>query len=175
MEEGSRSNNPAAQTSSGRAMGPTQRQIGSDRVQITVSRPAVQPVVPASEVETVAETEERKAEDEQRRKQYEAEQERKAEERRQEFERQQKVYEVEQERKMAVQKARTGIYDRLIAKAPATFTAPQWRVLLRALVNLDPYTLADHLAAELAEDDDTDQRSTEEVLTDTIDALSMLN
>lgn len=46
------------------------------------------------------------------------------------------------------------------------------KVLVRALVSLDPYTLADDLAASLAGDDDADQRMTEEVLLDCIAALA---
>ncbi len=131
----------------------------------------------ATEAERNAEPEpdlsvEERAVEEKHRKEQEAEQKRKAEERRQEFERQQQEYEAEQERRTAIQKERIAIYDRLIAKAPANFTAPQWRALLRALVNLDPYTLADDVAAELAEDEDADERSPEEVLMETITALS---
>jgi ParB family chromosome partitioning protein len=42
------------------------------------------------------------------------------------------------------------------------FIAPQLRVILRALVNLDPYTFADDLAEDMS--DENEQRSAEEVL-----------
>jgi ParB family chromosome partitioning protein len=44
--------------------------------------------------------------------------------------------------------------------------------LLRAIVNLDPYTFADDLAEEIAGDNENEQRSAEEVLLSTIDALT---
>ncbi len=44
------------------------------------------------------------------------------------------------------------------------------RVLLRAIVNLDPYTFADDLAEDIA--DVTDRSSSEEVLLATIDATA---
>ena len=45
-------------------------------------------------------------------------------------------------------------------------------MLLRALVNMDPYTFAEDLAVELNGDDENDQRSAEEVLLTTIDGLA---
>ncbi len=44
------------------------------------------------------------------------------------------------------------------------------RVLLRAIVNLDPYTFADDLAEDIA--DENDRRSSEEVLLAAIDATA---
>ena len=158
----------------------TTRAVCVDR-QCPVHNPAVAARIAqqqaATEGERVAEpepelSEEERAAEEQRRKEQEAEQECKAEERRHEFERQQQEYEAEQERRTAVHKERTATYNRLIAGAPSTFTPPQWRVLLRALVNLDPYSLADDIATSLTGDDDTDQRSAEEVLSSAITALS---
>lgn len=55
---------------------------------------------------------------------------------------------------------------------PATFTSTQLRVLLRAFVNLDPYTFADDLAEGIAADNENEQRSAEEVLLSTIDATA---
>ncbi len=72
---------------------------------------------------------------------YQAEQERKEEERKQEFERQQKQYEAEQARREKQRKARVATFERILANAPLTFTAPQLRVFLSALVNLDPIRL----------------------------------
>lgn len=48
-------------------------------------------------------------------------------------------------------------------EAPPVFTAQQLRVLLRALVNLDPYTFVDDLATDISQDPDNDQRSAEEI------------
>ena len=49
-------------------------------------------------------------------------------------------------------------------------TAAQLRVLLRAIVNLDPYTFADDLAEDTA--DENDKRSAEEVLLAAIDGTT---
>ena len=48
----------------------------------------------------------------------------------------------------------------------------QLRVLLRAIVNLDPYTFADDLAEDITADNENEQRSAEEVLLSTIDATA---
>ena len=45
-----------------------------------------------------------------------------------------------------------------------TFTAAQLRVFLRALVNLDPYTLTDDVAEHFAGDDENNQQTAEEIL-----------
>ncbi len=105
---------------------------------------------PAPEEETEEEAEQRRAEHEQRRKEYEAEQERRAEERRQEMERQEQEYEAEQARREELRQAREATYNRILENAPASFNAAQLRVLLRAIVNLDPYTFADDLAEEIS-------------------------
>jgi ParB family chromosome partitioning protein len=52
-----------------------------------------------------------------------------------------------------------------------TFTAAQLRVLLRALVNLDPYTFTDDLVEEIAGENENEQRTAEEVLLSAIDGL----
>ena len=44
--------------------------------------------------------------------------------------------------------------------------------MLRALVNLDPYTFADDLANDIAGDNENEQRSAEEVLLSGIDGLT---
>ena len=126
---------------------------------------------PAPEVETDEEAEQRRAEHELRRKDYEAEQERKAGERRQEMERQQQEYEAEQARRHEQRQAREAAYNRILENAPAaTLSAAQLRVLLRAIVNLDPYTFADDLAEEMAEV--KDDRSSEEVLLAALDSTA---
>ena len=63
-------------------------------------------------------------------------------------------------------------FERIIQNAPPVFTAAHLRVLLRALVNMDPYTFADDLAVEMNGDDENDRRSAEEVLLTAIDGLA---
>jgi ParB family chromosome partitioning protein len=127
---------------------------------------------PAKEAETEEEAEERKARYQQQRKEYEEQQERKAEARRQEEERQQKEYEAERARKEKLHKARLARFDRILDKAPATFSATQLRVFLRALVNLDPYSFVDDVAKHYAADDENNQQTSEEILLSTIDGLA---
>jgi ParB family chromosome partitioning protein len=43
-------------------------------------------------------------------------------------------------------KARLAKFDRILDKAPPTFSAAQLRVFLRALVNIDPCSFADDVA-----------------------------
>ena len=131
---------------------------------------------PPVEAETEAEAEQRKQQYQQQRREFEAEEERRAEEskqqREQEFRRQQEEYEAEQARRDETRKARAATFERILANAPATFTAAHLRVLLRALVNLDPYTFADDLAEDIVADNENEQRSAEEVLLSTIDATA---
>ncbi len=44
--------------------------------------------------------------------------------------------------------------------------------MLRAIVNLDPYTFADDLADDIAGENENEQRTAEEVLLSTIDSLT---
>ena len=125
---------------------------------------------PATEEETEEEAEQRKAEHEQRRKEYEAEQERRAEERRLEVEREEEEYEAERARKEEQRKQREATFERLIANAPESLTLPQLRVLLRALVNLDPYTFAEDVADDLPEE--LEGRDAEDVLLAALDATA---
>jgi ParB family chromosome partitioning protein len=127
---------------------------------------------PAPEAETEEQAQERKQQHEQQRKEYEAEQERRAKQFQQETEQREQEYEAEQVRKEEQRKSRAVTFERILENAPATFTAPQLRVLLRALVNLDPYTFADSLAEEEAGENENEQRSAEEVLLGTIDGLT---
>lgn len=113
-------------------------------------------MAPAAPTATEEEVEQRKAEYEEQRKEYEAEQQRKEEERKQQFEHEQKQYEAEQTRREEQRKTREATFERIVANAPATFTAPQLRVLLRAIVNLDPYTFADDLADDMAGDNENE-------------------
>ena len=127
---------------------------------------------PAPEAETDEEAEERKQQHEQEQKEYEAEQERRAEAFREQREREEQEYEAEQASREEQRKARSATFERILENAPESFTVTQLRVLLRAIVNLDPYTFADDLAEDIAADNQNEQRSAEEVLLSTIDATA---
>jgi ParB family chromosome partitioning protein len=130
-----------------------------------------EPVMPpALPTETEEEAEARRQQHEQQRNEYEAEQERRAEEYRLQREREEQEYEAEQTRRDEQRKARAATFERILENSPATFNAAQLRVLLRAIVNLDPYTFADDLAEDIAEENEN--RSAEEVLLSTIDATA---
>jgi ParB family chromosome partitioning protein len=127
---------------------------------------------PAPPAETEEEAEARKQQHEEQRKAHEAEQERRAEEFKQQQEQEEKRYEAEQAKRDEQRKARQATFERIIAAAPASFTAAQLRVVLRAIVNLDPYTFADDLAEDIAAENENEQRSAEELLLATIDATA---
>jgi ParB family chromosome partitioning protein len=93
---------------------------------------------PATPEETEEEAEARKQRHEQQRKEHEAEQERRAEEFRQQREREEQEEEAEQARRDEQRQARAAILERILETAPETLNATQLRVLLRAIVNLDP-------------------------------------
>ena len=129
-------------------------------------------MAPAPEAETEEEAAERQAEFERQRAEYEEERQRREEERKQQFEREQAEIEAEHNRRAEIIKARQATFERIIENAPATLSHAQLRVLLRAIVNLDPYTFADDLAEDIAADNENEQRSAEEVLLSTIDATA---
>jgi ParB family chromosome partitioning protein len=129
-------------------------------------------MAPAPEAETEEEAAERQAEFERQRAEYEEERQRREEERKQQFEQEQAEVEAEHNRRGEIIKARQATFGRILENAPATLSAAQLRVLLRAFVNLDPYTFADDLAEEIAADNENEQRSAEEVLLSTIDATA---
>ena len=134
-----------------------------------------EPTMPsAPKAETDEEAKQRRAEHEQRRSEYEAEQERRAEERRLEQEREAQEYEAEQARRHELRQAREATYNRILENAPATFSAAQLRVLLRAIVNLDPYTFADDLAEDISAEGEhqADHRSAEDVLLSILDGTT---
>jgi ParB family chromosome partitioning protein len=127
---------------------------------------------PPQETETEEEAAEREAEFERQRAEYEEERQRREEERKQQFEREQAEIEAEHNRRAEIIKRRQATFDRILENAPAILNAAQLRVLLRALVNLDPYTFADDLAEDIAGDNENERRSAEEVLLSTIDATA---
>ena len=122
---------------------------------------------PAPPVETEDEAEVRNQQHEQQRKEYEAEQERRAEEFRQQQEREEQEEEAEQSRREEQRNARATL-ERILENGPKTLNASQLRVLLRAIVNLNPYTFADDLVEDIA--GENDRRTTEEILLASIDA-----
>jgi len=119
-------------------------------------------MAPASEAETDEQVEERRQQYEAQQKAHQQEEERRAEEHRQQQEREEKEREAEFAKHDKLRKKRETTFERIVAEAPPIFTAAQLRVILRALVNLDPYTFADDLAEGMA--DENDERSAEEVL-----------
>jgi ParB family chromosome partitioning protein len=104
---------------------------------------------------------------------WQRQQQERAEQRRQEFERQQQEYEAERTRKAALLKTRYAAFERILEKAPATFTATQFRVFLRALVTAGPYSFAEDVAAFFASDKDSiNQQTPEEVLLSAMDGIA---
>ena len=97
---------------------------------------------------------------------YDEEQERRAEARRLEEEQREQEYEAEQARREELRQTRRITFERILENAPKTLNAAQLRVLLRAIVNLDPYTFADDLVEDIAVENE--RRSPEEVLLATI-------
>jgi ParB family chromosome partitioning protein len=129
-------------------------------------------MAPAPEAETEEEAAERQAEFEQRRAEHEEEQRRREDERKQQFEREQAEQEAEQTHRDELRKSREATFERIVANAPSAFSPAQLRVLLRAIVNLDPYTFADDLADDVAGENENEQRTAEEVLLSTIGTLT---
>jgi len=135
------------------------------------SQDPVPTVAPAPEQEPEEEAEERKQQYEQQQSEYAQMQERRAEERRQEEERREQEHDAELARREELRQTRKATFERILANAPTTFSAAQLRMLLRALVNLDPYTFADDVAEEIAGTDENERRTAEEVLLAAIDSL----
>ncbi|RXH56674.1 ParB/RepB/Spo0J family partition protein [Granulicella sibirica] len=127
---------------------------------------AVNPV-PVMEPAPIEETEEEAAEREreyaQRRREYEEEQQRREEERKQQARREHEAHEAERNRIAELHKARLATVDRIVANAPAMFTAIQLRTFLSALIHLDPYMFED-IAEQQVADDENNQQSAEEIL-----------
>ena len=127
-------------------------------------------IAPAPEGETQQEAHDRQRNYEQQRKEYEVEHERKAEERKREFQRQQEEHEAERARIAALHQSRVDTLDRMIENAPAMCSAGQLRVLLAAIVNLNPEFVQD-VADLIIGNDESNQQTAEEVLASTIAAL----
>ena len=127
---------------------------------------------PAPKAETEEQAGERREQFEAQQKAHQQEEDRRAQERRQQQEREEGEREAEFEKRDQLRKKREKTFEQIVANAPATLTAAQLRVILRAIVNLDPYTFADDLATDISEDPDNDRRSAEEVLLTVIDGTA---
>ena len=125
---------------------------------------------PHPEVETEEEAAERAQESAQLRKEYEEEQQRKEEERRQQFQREHEAHETERARLAELYKTRVATLDRIVANAPAMFTAAQLRTFLSVLIALDPYVFED-VAEHYVRDDENNQQEIEEILASTLASL----
>jgi ParB family chromosome partitioning protein len=127
-------------------------------------------MAPAPEVETDEQAEERRQQYEAQQKAHAEEQQRRDEERQKQEEREEQEREAEFAKRDKLRKQREETFERIVAQAPAMLTAAQLRVILRAIVNLDPYTFADDVAEDTA--DENDKRSAEEVLLAAIDGTA---
>jgi ParB family transcriptional regulator, chromosome partitioning protein len=135
---------------------------------VTIQQPEAEPV----REETEEEATERQQEAELLGKEFEEEQQRQAEERRIAFERQQQEYEAERARKAELLAQRTATFERILNAAPTAFSATQFRVFLRLLVNLDPYTFVDDVAEHFAIEHEDSDKTSEELLLSALDALT---
>jgi ParB family chromosome partitioning protein len=123
------------------------------------------PTMPsAPEAETEEQAAARQSEFERQRAEYEEERQRREEERKRQFEQQQAEIEAERNRKAEILKGREATFERILENAPPTFQPAQLRVFLRALVNLDPYTITEDVAEHFAGDDENHQQTAEEIL-----------
>ena len=138
----------------------------------TGSRNSTPVIAPAPEAETEEQAEQRRQQYEAQRKAHEEEQDRRAEERRMQEKREEQEREAEFAKRDELRKQREKTFEQIVAQASANLSPAQLRVILRAIVNLDPYTFADDLATDLSEDPDNDKRSAEEVLLTVIDGTA---
>lgn len=127
-------------------------------------------IAPATESDTQTGTPE--PEHEQHETEREEERQRLADERKQQLEREQQEYEAERTRKEEIHQQRVAMFDRILANAPAVFTAAQLRVFLHALITIDPYTFADDVAEHFIGDDENNQQTAEEILLSTLHSLA---
>src|ERR1700761_6246874 len=104
------------------------------------------------------------SEHEQRMAECAAEQQRREEERRAEYERQQKEYEAEQARREKQRKARIATFDRILEQAPIVFTATQFRLFLRLVVYIDPYSFLEEVASHFAGDDENHEQTEQDIV-----------
>jgi len=125
-----------------------------------------------TEDETKEQTAARQADYQRRQAEFRVEQERRETARQAEEDRRAAENQAEEDRIAKLKKKREASFQRILQTAPPVFSASQLRMLLRALVNLDPYTFADDLAVEMNGDAHDDRRSADEVLLTAIDGLA---
>ncbi|MDX6463331.1 MAG: ParB family transcriptional regulator, chromosome partitioning protein [Acidobacteriaceae bacterium] len=82
-----------------------------------------------------------------------------------------KQHEKEQGRRRRLEKDRAETFSRILENAPATFTAPQLRALLRAFITCDLYGQSNVVATHYAGEDDDNNQSSEEILLSVADRL----
>ena len=121
--------------------------------------------------ETEEQASECRAEYEHEKQQHEAESRQREEQRHAESDQQRKQAEAEREQRAELRKQRHTTLERIVANAPATFTAAQMRFLLRTLVYLDPYGFLEAAANHFAGDDDH-ERSEEEIVLAALDSTT---
>jgi len=121
-------------------------------------------MAPAQEAETEEEAAAREGEFERQRAEYEEERQRREDERNQQFEREQAEIKAESNGRAEILKTRQATFERIINNTPPVFNPAQLRVFLRALVNLDPYTLTDDVAEHFAAAAENNQQTAEEIL-----------
>jgi hypothetical protein len=77
----------------------------------------------------------------------------------------------EQGRRGHLEKDRAETFSLVLRNAPATFTTPQLRVLLRAFITCDLYGQRDEVARHDSGDDDDNRQGAEEILLSVADRL----
>jgi ParB family chromosome partitioning protein len=82
-----------------------------------------------------------------------------------------KQHEKEQARRRRLEKDRAETFSRILENVPATFNAPQLRVLLRAFITCDLYGQSDVVAKHYAGEDDDNNQNSEEILLSVADRL----
>ncbi|HEY4378977.1 MAG TPA: ParB/RepB/Spo0J family partition protein [Acidobacteriaceae bacterium] len=138
-------------------------------------REAVEPpptLPPAPEQETEEEAAQRKAEHEQRMAEYEAERERQEQEHRDEQERQQEEHEAEQKTREKQHNARLATLESIVEHAPAAFDAVQLRLFVELLLHLSPYGLFEEVAEHFVGDNENNDKTEEEILSEALAACA---
>lgn len=129
---------------------------------LQVAPPPVLPEAPAEE--TPEEAAQRVADHEAQLVAYRADEERKENERNAELEKERQEHEAEQARRDQQRNARLETFESVLANAPASFSLPQLRLFLSALIHVDPYDLIEDAAAFYAGEDENNSAAAEEVL-----------
>lgn len=123
-----------------------------EAARIAADPPPVMP--PAQEDETEEEAAQREEEHQQRVVEYEAEQRHKEEERQAEEQREKEEFEVEQQLRRELWEARKATFERMLTRAPQSFTVAQLRLLLRAFIQCDLDDLLSDVADQLGSSDE---------------------